>query len=336
MATLSTFRPCPYTSEADFKAIAHLINTCRAADDIDYRMSVTDVREGLGSPRFDISRDLRLWRDGSGDLVALAEFWHTPQPDQTEVLAYACFDIHPHVRGDGLESAAITWAEQRLREVGKGLSRPLVLHSSCRDTLTNRREVLAQFGFIPERYFSQLKRSLQETIVIPSIPDGFRVRTVDAHKDADAWVEMFNQSFVDHWNHSPLTLDDYHYYCSSSDYNPALDLVLETETGKLVTFCYSRIDAERNERLGIKEGYVNLLGTRRGYRRQGLARTLLTTGLQRLQSMGMETVTIGVDSQNPSGAVGLYQSVGFAEHLSSTVYRKEVIRIPTPVIQPGS
>ncbi|MEM7795965.1 MAG: GNAT family N-acetyltransferase, partial [Cyanobacteria bacterium P01_C01_bin.118] len=117
----------------------------------------------------------------------------------------------------------------------------------------------------------------------------------------------------------------YHYYTSFADYNPALDLVIETETGELVTFCYSNIDAERNQRLGLKEGHVCLLGTRRGYRRQGLARMLLAAGLQRLQSMGMETATIGVDGQNPNGAVGLYQSVGFTNHLSSTVYRKEVM-----------
>lgn len=324
MATVSTFRPCTYTGEADLEAIANLINTCSAADDIEERVSITDLRESFGSPRFDIDRDLQLWHDASGNLVALADLWHSPQPDQTEVIAYAYFAIHPHVRGDSLESAAIAWAEQRLREIGQGLSLPLVLHSGCRDTVTSRREVLTQFGFAPERYFAELIRPLQETLVVPPIPDGWKIRTVDAHGDGEAWVEMFNQSFVDHWNHTPLTLENYQHYRRSSNYNPALDLVIETDTGKLVTFCYSSIDAEYNERLGLKEGYICLLGTRRGYRRRGLARTLLTAGLQRLQSMGMETATIGVDSQNPSGAVGLYQSVGFTEHLSSTVYRKEV------------
>lgn len=41
----------------------------------------------------------------------------------------------------------------------------------------------------------------------------------------------------------------------------------------------------------------------------GLARSLLTN-LLRLQAVGMNTATIGVDAQNPLGEVGLYQSVG--------------------------
>ncbi|NEQ54394.1 MAG: GNAT family N-acetyltransferase [Leptolyngbya sp. SIO3F4] len=324
MATVSTFRPCTYSSEADFDAIANLINTCREADDIDIRISITDVREDYANPRFDITRDLQLWRDGNGELVAIAEFWHSPQPEQTEVLGSFYFDVHPHVRGDGLEDSAMAWAEQRLRETGQDLSLPLVLHTGCRDKLTEHRKLLARFGFTPERYFFQLKRSLQEEILELPVPAGWKVRTVDAKSDAEVWVEMFNQSFVDHWNHTPMTVEEFHYYSSFSDHNPDLDLVLETPEGNLVTFCYSSIDTERNERLGQKEGHVCLLGTRRGYRRQGLARALLTEGLKLLKTMGMETATIGVDGQNPSGAVALYKSVGFTEDFRSTVYRKEV------------
>lgn len=324
MATVSTFRPYIYAGEADLEAIASLINVCRIADDVDIRTSVTDVREDYDSPRFDISRDLRLWRDAANELVAIAEFWHTPHADQTEVLGSLYFDIHPHVRGQGLENAVMDWAEQRLRETGQELSLPLVLQTGCRDKLTEHRALLARFGFVPERYFFQLKRSLQEKIVVPSLPTSWKIRTVDAERDAEVWVEMFNQSFIDHWNHTPMTMEDFHYYSGFSDHNPELDLVIETDEGKLVTFCYSSIDVKRNQRLNQKEGHVCLLGTRRGYRRQGLARTLLAEGLRRLQSMGMDTATIGVDGQNPNGAVALYESVGFTESFRSTVYQKVV------------
>ncbi|MEM9808334.1 MAG: GNAT family N-acetyltransferase [Cyanobacteria bacterium P01_D01_bin.56] len=322
MATVSTFRCCTYTGEADFAAIASLINTCREADDLDSRTSVTDVQEDFASPRFDINRDLRLWRDGRGNVVAIAELWHDSQPNETEFLGSVYFDIHPHVRGEGLEETIMAWAEQRLQEASQDKSLPLVLQTGCRDKLTERKNLLQQFGFTPERYFFQLQRSLAEEIVVPSLPAGWIIRTVDAERDAENWVAMFNQSFVDHWNHSPMTVEDFHYYSSFKDHNPELDLVIETAEGKLVTFCYSMIDPEYNQRLERQEGHVCLLGTRRGYRRQGLARTLLAAGLQRLQSRGMATATIGVDAQNPNGAVALYTSVGFTQKFRSTVYRR--------------
>ena len=321
MATASTFREYTYTGEADLDAIARLINACREADDLDSRTSVRDLREDFTSPGFDIAHDLRLWKDSHGNVAAIAELWHDNQPNETEFLGSVYFDVHPHLRGDGLEDAAMAWAEQRLREVSPG-GLPLVFHTGCRDKLSDRKALLHQFGFTPERYFFQLKRSLQRDIAVPPLPSGWKIRPVDVNSDATAWIAMFNQSFVDHWNHTPLTLEDYQHYTQSADYNPALNLVIETDEGTLVTFCYSAIDPEYNQRLGRKEGHVCLLGTRRGYRRQGLARTLLLAGLQCLQARGMDTATIGVDAQNPSGAVALYQSVGFSEDFRSTVYRK--------------
>lgn len=321
MATASTFREHTYTGEADLDAIASLINACREADDLDSRTSVRDLREAFASPGFDPDHDLRLWKDVQGNVVAMATLWHDSQPNETEFLGSVYFNVHPHLRGDGLEDAAMIWAEQRLREVSpEGL--PLVFHTGCRDKLSDRKKLLRQFGFTPIRYFYELKRSLEGDIAVPSLPNGWKIRPVDANSDATAWVAMFNQSFVDHWNHTPMTLEEFHHYTQSADYNPALDLVIETDEGTLVTFCYSAIDPDYNQRLGRKEGYVCLLGTRRGYRRRGLARTLLMAGLQRLQARGMDTATIGVDAENPSGAFALYKSVGFSEDFRSTVYRK--------------
>ena len=321
MAAVSIFRPYAYTRDADLEAIADLINTCRAADDLERRTSVAKLREDFADPQFDIAHDLQLWRDDSGELVAVAELWRRIQ---TGVLGSLHFDLHPRVRDGELAKVVVIWAEQRLEEAGQSLALPRVLRSGCRDSLQWQRSLLARFGFTPERYFFRLKRSLNEPIPTPQIPDGWKIRSVDTQKDAEAWVEMFNQTFVDHWNHHDLSLDEFHYYTTLSSYDPSLDLVIETPEGEMATFCTSEIDPEYNARLGLKEGHVDLLGTRRGYRRLGLARSLLFAGLDRLKAAGMETATLGVDAQNPLGALGLYESVGFQKDHSSTVFRKEL------------
>ena len=40
------------------------------------------------------------------------------------------------------------------------------------------------------------------------------------------------------------------------------------------------------------------------------------------QEMGMEDTALGVDTQNPSGAKRLYESVGYKEIKRQTTYRK--------------
>jgi ribosomal protein S18 acetylase RimI-like enzyme len=61
----------------------------------------------------------------------------------------------------------------------------------------------------------------------------------------------------------------------------------------------------------VQDGWIADLGTRRGFRKMGLGRAMLLTGLHQLRAKGMETALLGVDSENPSSAMGLYESVGF-------------------------
>jgi ribosomal protein S18 acetylase RimI-like enzyme len=44
--------------------------------------------------------------------------------------------------------------------------------------------------------------------------------------------------------------------------------------------------------------------------------------LRVLRDAGMTTAGLGVDAENPHGALGVYQSVGFAVARSGRVYRK--------------
>ena len=60
----------------------------------------------------------------------------------------------------------------------------------------------------------------------------------------------------------------------------------------------------------------------RPWRRRGLARSLLTQSIQMFVDMGMEETALGVDVQNPHGALRLYESVGYRVDRRHTTYRK--------------
>jgi ribosomal protein S18 acetylase RimI-like enzyme len=63
---------------------------------------------------------------------------------------------------------------------------------------------------------------------------------------------------------------------------------------------------------------------RRPWRRRGLARSLLVQSCQMFRGIGMEETALGVDTQNPSGALGLYQSVGYRAGRCHTLFNKEM------------
>ena len=64
--------------------------------------------------------------------------------------------------------------------------------------------------------------------------------------------------------------------------------------------------------------------TRRQWRRRGLGRALIARSLVRLRERGMTSASLGVDAENPSGALGLYEGIGFAASYRSAAWRKEM------------
>ncbi|RYI99169.1 MAG: N-acetyltransferase, partial [Actinomycetales bacterium] len=75
---------------------------------------------------------------------------------------------------------------------------------------------------------------------------------------------------------------------------------------------------------GHSSGYVELLGVRPRWRRRGIAPALLAAVMARLRADDIEYAELGVDTENLSGALGLYTSLGFAPFHRSTLYTIEL------------
>ena len=82
------------------------------------------------------------------------------------------------------------------------------------------------------------------------------------------------------------------------------------------------IEQRDNEQYGRKRGYTEGIWVRRPWRRRGLARALLTQSIQMFVEMGLDETCLGVDVQNPRGALRLYESVGYQVERRNTTYRK--------------
>jgi mycothiol synthase len=79
---------------------------------------------------------------------------------------------------------------------------------------------------------------------------------------------------------------------------------------------------DQNEALGLQRGWLDNVFTRRPWRRRGLARALIGRSLLLLRERGMTSAALGVDADNPQGALGLYEQAGFAVHDRFTAWRK--------------
>jgi mycothiol synthase len=69
-------------------------------------------------------------------------------------------------------------------------------------------------------------------------------------------------------------------------------------------------------------GYVGLLGVRRPWRGRGLGKALLYRTFAEFWERGLTRVTLGVDSESPTGATKLYERVGMHVESENVVFEK--------------
>ncbi len=311
-----------YVGDRDLEAIADLVNICEKVDRLDEGTTISELQQEFNQPSLDVARDIRLWEDAEGKLIAFAQL-SISEPGEV-IDGWLWFRVRPDARSGDVEVAIVAWGETRMREVEQQLGARVKLRSWVRAENADRISVLESCGFKPDRYFFRMARSLSEPILEPQFPEGFALRQFPGEEDAEAWVEMFNQSFIDHWNHHDLTLDKFKYDLAKPDYRNDLDLIAVAGDGTFVAFCYCEISVGECDRTGRNQGWIGCLGTRRGFRKIGLGRAMLLAGLHRLKAAGVETAILGVDAENSSGALRLYESVGFHNIRNSISYVKDV------------
>jgi mycothiol synthase len=298
-----------FAGVADLQAIVDLFNAIEATDQIGAGTSVAELQIDLDNPMLDSARDMALWEDERGTLVALGALWIHPATVAIE--AFFWMRVHPDARGTELERDVIDWGTERLREIAAARGLPAHLRLGTRDDNAYQIDTFDRNGFQFDRTFFDMARPLDQPIDAVPLPEGFMIRPLDGENELAAWVETFNQSFIDHWNHHDMTIERRRHWMKSLDYRPELDLVAVAPDGTLAAFSYCSIETANNRRMGVRDGWIADLGTRRGYRKRGLARALLTASLHTLKHAGMDMAKLGVDTQNPNGALRLYESVGF-------------------------
>lgn len=307
---MTTLTMRPYAGEADLLRIVDLLNICEAVDRLDQGTSIGEMREDLSDPTTDVQRDLALWEDADGMLAAVGRLQIPPTGD--DLSGFLWFRIYPALRwSHGLEAEVFGWAGERIREIGQQRGQTGSLRTGSVADNPERIAMLEQHGFRPARYFMDMARPLSEPLPEPQFPAGFTLRQLAGAEEVPAWVELFNLSFIDHWDHHDLTVEQRLHWLTESDYRPQDDLIAVAADGTFAAFCKCLISREQNQRTGRKEGWISLLGTRRGYRKLGLGRAILLAGLQRLKSEGLDTAILGVDADSPTGATRLYEAVGF-------------------------
>jgi ribosomal protein S18 acetylase RimI-like enzyme len=70
----------------------------------------------------------------------------------------------------------------------------------------------------------------------------------------------------------------------------------------------------------VARGWLERISVRRPWRRRGLGRAITAEALRRLRDAGLRDAMLGVDADNPNGALELYEGLGFEVAQRSMVF----------------
>ena len=319
---MNTITSRSYAGKSDLEAIAHLLNTCAAIDPPEEWPSLAEIQIQFETPpkSVDVDRDLRLWENTTtGQLSACAGLM-IPEIGE-ELGTFLWFRIHPEARYNILKSEIFPWAEARMRQVAQERNVAVKLISGARNDQSDRLSAIEDYGFKVGRYFITMERSLSEFLPKPEFPEGFTV-SQGAQKNSTAWVELFNQTFANHWNHNDMTVGQIQDELAQTYYNPKLDLVAISPDGTLAAFCYSHVKPSSDKSTAIS--LINVLGVRPAFRRIGLGKAILLAGMHQLKAEAVDRAMLYVDADNIYSALRLYQAVGFQEVSTQIAYSKKL------------
>lgn len=313
-----------FRGESDFPSMVAVKVGMREADQRNYVISVEDLAndfehtEGF-NPRKDV-----LIAEVDGRMIGWARVWRTKDPAGL-TLCNHFVNLLPEWYGKGVRVAMLRHNELRLSEIVNQHSEDTdrMLQSTAADTETDWISVLKSEGYEIFRYSFLMVRPNLENIPNLPFPEEIEVRPVKPEHYRDI-VNSWNEACKDMRGQIPISDEDFKGFQRSSIFDPSL-WQIAWYRDQVVGTTMNWINRQANEDFGRKRGHVEAISVRRPWRGRGIAKALIARSLKLLKSRGMTEAALGVDAENPSGALRLYQKMGFEIVKRGRIYRKPLI-----------
>ncbi len=316
-----TLRAIDFPAEA--AAIVELFQATSKHDKVPWFPTLEQlVNDWSPTGTFEPGRDLQCI-EVDGRIVGIARHsWRErPMVINHRVEVY----VHPEHRRRGLGRRLLAWAEARARAsvadgTGGPTNKPQQFGSSGPDSVAAVDAFAVAMGYAPYRYHFEMRRPLADPIREAPLPAGLEVRPVTPDHHRPIW-DADEESFRDHWDHAEPVEGDFERFFGDPDIDPSLWQVA-WDGDEIAGLVINTIFPHENKHSGEEIGWVDSVATRRPWRGRGVAGALIARSLAVLRDRGMEIAALGVDAENPTGALGLYESFGFRPLRRYVFYRK--------------
>ena len=292
------------------------------------RDEITDphaVRNEWKLSGFAPAEDIRLVFAPNGQMVGYVEVWTIIKPP---VHPWIWGRVDPDYEDQGIGTWLMHWAEQRalraLNEVPTELR--FALHVGTFSEAEKPKKLFADMGYQHIRSSYRMLINMDAPVPEAAFPEGITLRTYDSQIDPEAIYRAEVDSFRDHFGYVEEPFEEgfkrfKHFVFDDQSFDPTLlFLAMDDSSGEIAGINVCRPYAHDDPEMG----WVGTLGVRRRWRKRGIGLALLRHSFYEFYRRGQRKVGLGVDAQNLTGALRLYQGAGMHVQQVFDRYEKEV------------
>jgi mycothiol synthase len=316
----------------DAAVVAAFVGSVNLADGNDSAPMAEEIEhDWRTTPGFVAARDVVLVEDDAGPAGLVTV---DAQTRAGKVVHWIEGWVRQDRRRQGIGRALLAWAERHSAALvasgeAPGLELPHVLGFGILESLPAALAFAASTDYARIRYGFEMRRRLDEPIPDFDLPPGLELRPVreaDHRRIWDADVEAFR----DHWEPRDQSDGDFEAAFTYPDIDTTLWRVA-WDGDEVVGSVMNYVFAEENARVGIELGWLAHVSVRKPWRGRGVAKALIVSSLRALRERGMAVAALGVDGENPTGALALYEGLGFYRHQMWISHRKPLDAVPPEV-----
>ncbi|WP_299165036.1 GNAT family N-acetyltransferase [uncultured Arthrobacter sp.] len=308
-------------TDADIDGWEALLRRMAVEDKPDWIEQRADLEEVLEASKNDPVLDTIMGFDDQGIPRAFGRI----SANTGSNLVHVFGGVDPDWRRRGIGRAIHDWhlsrARKRLADAGVQGG---FIRSYVEEMNPGHRALLESSGSTITRWFTEMTRDLSENIPEVDLDPEFEIVTFS--DDLSEAVRLaHNEAFQDHWGSEPRDEESWRFTVTHPEFRAEWSLaVVDNSSGEVAAYEIASYDPESKELVGHDEGYTELLGVRRDWRGRRLAPALLAEVMRRFKADGMENAGLGVDTENPSGALGLYERMGYTPTRRSMAFEKQL------------
>jgi mycothiol synthase len=310
LATIPGLALRHFTSESDHLIRLDIANACKEVNGFDWLITLDDIKnDELWSANYDIHQQL-IYMELNGETIGYFGWNWQEEMDGTMVF-WPWGNLLPIHWGKGIEELMLQFIEEQCRSVAAGM--PAEQKKIFRTWRKNKaKDIVAFFvrhGYQPERFFFEMIRPIEKEIPDSPLPDGLEIRPVEPEHYRAIW-DAEQEAFRDHWGYAQPTEQMFEAWQKQRLFRPQYWKVA-WEGDQVCGMVLNFFDEEDNKQYNRQRGWTEEISVRRPWRGQGLAKALIAESIRMFREMGMQETALGVDSDNPNGALKLYEKMGY-------------------------